>query len=61
VASSIIIGDYNITLIASDDKGNKSEPKTLKVTVRAASGPVTNNTSVVGYVKIFFKHRCCII
>jgi len=45
-------GDYNITLTASDDKGNKSEPKTLKVTVRAASGPVTNNTSVVGYVDV---------
>jgi hypothetical protein len=45
-------GDYSITLAASDDKGNKSEPKTLKVTVKIKSEPVTSNTSVAGYIEV---------
>lgn len=45
-------GGYSITLAAIDDKGNKSETKTLIVTVKIKSEPVTGNTSVVGYIEV---------
>ena len=45
-------GDYNISVVVSDDKGNQSEVKTIKATVRASVSPITNSTSVVGYTDV---------
>jgi len=45
-------GEYIITLVASDNHGNKSSPYTIKVSVKAKAEPISKSTSMVGYQEV---------
>lgn len=45
-------GEYSITLVVSDNHGNKSSPYTITVSVKAKAEPISSSTSMVGYQEV---------
>lgn len=45
-------GDYYITAIVTDSKGNKSDAKTIKASVKVKISAITSKTGMVGYIDV---------